>query len=304
MSEWSEGRELDWWILDQPAHRQLQDFVGALNRAYRDRSRAVGARQRQRGVLAAGRTVLEPQRHRLRTPRPPRQHGGRRLQLLGRAGVRLHARAPRERSVARDPQLRCPRVRWVRCRQPRRSSRPIRTAARRWCCRPSVCSGWRTKPRTAAKRGACARAGREDRHRRPVRRARAVARARRALFRRKRGEEIEQSRERVLHVTADQVEVGDLRAVRARRRDPRPRRRGPRRRRRPARAPAAAPGRGRPGLPRRAGSPSAPARTRRRHGDSHRPRSRRTPLGAGAGARAPPPGSGASPTGTVPVTPC
>ncbi|RLK49307.1 1,4-alpha-glucan branching protein GlgB [Microbacterium telephonicum] len=36
MSEWSEGRSLDWWMLDQPAHRQLQGFVGALNHAYRE----------------------------------------------------------------------------------------------------------------------------------------------------------------------------------------------------------------------------------------------------------------------------
>lgn len=34
MSEWSEARSLDWWMLDQPSHRQLTEFVGALNRAY------------------------------------------------------------------------------------------------------------------------------------------------------------------------------------------------------------------------------------------------------------------------------
>ena len=33
-SEWSEERGLDWWILDQPIHRGLQQLVGALNRAY------------------------------------------------------------------------------------------------------------------------------------------------------------------------------------------------------------------------------------------------------------------------------
>ncbi|GAA2991180.1 1,4-alpha-glucan branching enzyme [Microbacterium terrae] len=38
MSEWSEGRSLDWWLLDQPAHAQLQSFVGTLNRTYRDHS--------------------------------------------------------------------------------------------------------------------------------------------------------------------------------------------------------------------------------------------------------------------------
>ncbi len=35
LGEWSEARELDWWLLDQPSHRQLQDFVGALNATYR-----------------------------------------------------------------------------------------------------------------------------------------------------------------------------------------------------------------------------------------------------------------------------
>ncbi len=35
LGEWSEARELDWWLLDQPSHRQLQDFVGAMNATYR-----------------------------------------------------------------------------------------------------------------------------------------------------------------------------------------------------------------------------------------------------------------------------
>jgi 1,4-alpha-glucan branching enzyme len=34
-SEWSEERSLDWWILDQPAHRGLLTLVGQLNRVYR-----------------------------------------------------------------------------------------------------------------------------------------------------------------------------------------------------------------------------------------------------------------------------
>jgi len=33
-SEWSEERGLDWWMLDQPAHRGLFTFVGQLNRVY------------------------------------------------------------------------------------------------------------------------------------------------------------------------------------------------------------------------------------------------------------------------------
>ena len=35
LAEWSEARELDWWLRDQPSHAQLQGFVGALNRTYR-----------------------------------------------------------------------------------------------------------------------------------------------------------------------------------------------------------------------------------------------------------------------------
>jgi 1,4-alpha-glucan branching enzyme len=34
-SEWSEERGLDWWTLDQPAHRGLFTLVGQLNRVYR-----------------------------------------------------------------------------------------------------------------------------------------------------------------------------------------------------------------------------------------------------------------------------
>ncbi|WP_223586467.1 1,4-alpha-glucan branching protein GlgB [Microbacterium sp. OVT16B] len=35
LAEWSESRELDWWLLEQPSHAQLQDFVGTMNRTYR-----------------------------------------------------------------------------------------------------------------------------------------------------------------------------------------------------------------------------------------------------------------------------
>jgi 1,4-alpha-glucan branching enzyme len=38
LSEWAEGRGLDWWILDQPSHAQLHAFVAAMNRVYRARS--------------------------------------------------------------------------------------------------------------------------------------------------------------------------------------------------------------------------------------------------------------------------
>lgn len=36
LAEWSESRGLDWWTLDQPSHRQLQDYVGTLNRVWRE----------------------------------------------------------------------------------------------------------------------------------------------------------------------------------------------------------------------------------------------------------------------------
>jgi 1,4-alpha-glucan branching enzyme len=35
IGEWSVDRELDWWLLDQPAHTQLEHFVGTLNAVYR-----------------------------------------------------------------------------------------------------------------------------------------------------------------------------------------------------------------------------------------------------------------------------
>jgi 1,4-alpha-glucan branching enzyme len=35
LSEWSEERGLDWWILDQPVHQGLLKLVGALNRIYK-----------------------------------------------------------------------------------------------------------------------------------------------------------------------------------------------------------------------------------------------------------------------------
>jgi len=47
-SEWSESRGLDWWMLDQPAHRGLFNLVGALNRTYRD-SPSLWARDNEPG---------------------------------------------------------------------------------------------------------------------------------------------------------------------------------------------------------------------------------------------------------------
>jgi len=35
LAEWSESRALDWWLLEQPSHAQLQHFVGEMNGVYR-----------------------------------------------------------------------------------------------------------------------------------------------------------------------------------------------------------------------------------------------------------------------------
>ncbi len=35
-AEWAEGRELDWWLLDQPGHQGLLQLMGDLNRVYRE----------------------------------------------------------------------------------------------------------------------------------------------------------------------------------------------------------------------------------------------------------------------------
>ncbi|UWF78493.1 1,4-alpha-glucan branching protein GlgB [Microbacterium neungamense] len=35
IAEWSVDRELDWWLLEQPLHAQLQSFVGSMNAIYR-----------------------------------------------------------------------------------------------------------------------------------------------------------------------------------------------------------------------------------------------------------------------------
>ncbi len=47
-SEWSEERSLDWWILDQPVHRGLQQLVARLNTVYREHP-ALWARDNEPG---------------------------------------------------------------------------------------------------------------------------------------------------------------------------------------------------------------------------------------------------------------
>jgi 1,4-alpha-glucan branching enzyme len=47
-AEWSEGRSLDWWLLDHADHRGVQHVVTDLNRVYRD-SPAIWARDDDSG---------------------------------------------------------------------------------------------------------------------------------------------------------------------------------------------------------------------------------------------------------------
>ncbi|MEJ7744892.1 MAG: 1,4-alpha-glucan branching protein GlgB [Nocardioidaceae bacterium] len=48
-SEWAEGRELDWWLLDHVEHRGVRDLVGDLNRTYVDNPALWSLDQNPRG---------------------------------------------------------------------------------------------------------------------------------------------------------------------------------------------------------------------------------------------------------------
>ncbi len=123
LSEWSEGRGLDWWMLDQPSHPQLQAFVAELNRVYRDHS-ALWSRDSDGAAFSRlGAPSWNPNVIAFSAQRLARQHGRRDLQLLGRADRRVRDRSAPRRRVARDPQLRCRRVRRVGRRQPRGRAR-------------------------------------------------------------------------------------------------------------------------------------------------------------------------------------
>jgi 1,4-alpha-glucan branching enzyme len=58
-SEWSEERGLDWWTLDQPAHRGLFTLVGQLNRLYAENASLWALDNEQRGfeMLDGGATA-------------------------------------------------------------------------------------------------------------------------------------------------------------------------------------------------------------------------------------------------------
>ena len=58
-SEWAEGRELDWWLLDHIEHRGVHDLVGDLNRRYA-RPRRCGRRIRTRPASAGSTPTTAP----------------------------------------------------------------------------------------------------------------------------------------------------------------------------------------------------------------------------------------------------
>lgn len=98
LAEWSEGRELDWWLLDQPSHAQLQEFVGELNRTYRAQAPlwerdADGSSFRRLGAPTWDPTVIAFERR--------DAHGGRVVVISNFAGVERygHRLALPERGV-------------------------------------------------------------------------------------------------------------------------------------------------------------------------------------------------------------
>ena len=52
-SEWAEARELDWWLLEHPEHAGVHAMVRDMNASYKAIGRALGPRQRPRGLPVA-----------------------------------------------------------------------------------------------------------------------------------------------------------------------------------------------------------------------------------------------------------
>ena len=106
--EWSHERSLDWHLLERPEHAGVQALVRDLNRLYRERAGAVGARLRPDGLLVARAQRRRPQRGRVRArSRATASECCRvRRQPLPGAATRLPARAAARRSLARGAQHR------------------------------------------------------------------------------------------------------------------------------------------------------------------------------------------------------
>ena len=142
--EWNHDRSLDWYILDYPDHRGVQQLVRDLNHLYRRDARAPrqGCRAlRLRVARLAGRR-REPVRLRpLRSRRRPA--GRRRLQPDAGGARELPPRRAARRLVARARQHRCRRLWRLECRQCRRrpvgTGRVARAARHRSCL---TCLRW------------------------------------------------------------------------------------------------------------------------------------------------------------------
>ena len=196
LSEWSEGRALDWWLLDQPSHAQLQGFVATLNRVYRDHS-ALWARDSDGAAFSRlGAPTWNP--NVIAFARRD-WHGNTVVVVCNFSGVpdpRLRARSARVGHVARDPQHGCRRPTAARASGNLGVVHAGENGRAHWCCRRSACCGCdMTRRRTCLADGtgrrccpdrrseqqrgeASARAdARAGRRRRRARTARAAARA-------------------------------------------------------------------------------------------------------------------------------
>ena len=131
-AEWADAHGLDWWLLDQPAHRGVHSLVRDLNAVYRDVPalwsqdlspdgfRWIDANDAAGNVFSFLRFGASPGRRR----------PGLRGQLRRHAAPRLPDRAAVRGSLARGAEHRLRRLRRVRRGQPRRGRRGRRGLAR------------------------------------------------------------------------------------------------------------------------------------------------------------------------------
>ena len=144
-SEWSEGRSLDWWLLDQPDHAALSRLVRDLNAEYRANPALVEPGRRT-ARASNGSTPTTPAGNTFSWLRRG-QDGGELLACVVNFSAVPHfdyrVGLPQRRALARGAQHRRPRVRRQRRGQLRRGrrramrmARPARSApdcrCRRW----------------------------------------------------------------------------------------------------------------------------------------------------------------------------